>query len=162
MSVPLALLLAASAGPAVGEMDFARYSGTWYEIAAIPKWFQRGCTATTVTYSDDGQGGLAVVNRCRRGRTDGPPTEARGRVRRRDPARPGVLEISFFGPFWSDFHVFAIGPEYAWAVVGAPDGRSLWLLARSPQVDAATLREMTDRAAAAGFDTVRLVPTLQP
>ena len=32
-------------------VDLDRYLGRWYEIAAYPNRFERGCVATTATYS---------------------------------------------------------------------------------------------------------------
>src|SRR5262245_18669448 len=63
------------------SVDLSRYTGTWYEIASFPQRFQRGCTATTATYTlrDDGQ--IAVLNRCRKGSPDGEEKSATGRAR---------------------------------------------------------------------------------
>ena len=33
------------------HVDLNRYLGTWYEIAAFPQSFPKGCTGTTATYS---------------------------------------------------------------------------------------------------------------
>ena len=42
------LLLSACGGhekllATVNKVDLQRYAGTWYEIARLPQWFQRGC-----------------------------------------------------------------------------------------------------------------------
>ena len=55
----------------VSHVDLARYLGTWYEIASFPQSFQRGCTATTATYTLRDGGQLDVLNRCRLGSPDG-------------------------------------------------------------------------------------------
>ncbi|MBK6406102.1 MAG: lipocalin family protein [Holophagales bacterium] len=36
-------------------MALARYAGIWYEIASFPPSFQRGCVATTATYTIPGR-----------------------------------------------------------------------------------------------------------
>lgn len=35
----------------VAKVDIEKYGGTWYEIASIPMFFQRGCVNTKATYS---------------------------------------------------------------------------------------------------------------
>ena len=55
----------------VPRVDLQRYLGTWYEIARFPKRFQRGCTATTATYTLRADGDIDVVNRCRKDSPDG-------------------------------------------------------------------------------------------
>jgi apolipoprotein D and lipocalin family protein len=47
--------------------------------------------------------------------------------------------------------------EYSYALVSGPNKSFLWLLARSPTLNAATRDRLLARAAALGFDTGRLV-----
>ena len=54
----------------VAHVDLAHYLGTWYEIASFPQSFQRGCTATTATYTLRSDGEIDVLNRCRQGSVD--------------------------------------------------------------------------------------------
>jgi apolipoprotein D and lipocalin family protein len=42
-------------------------------------------------------------------------------------------------------------------LVSGPDHSYLWLMARSPALDAATRDRLVARAAAAGFDTSKLI-----
>ena len=56
----------------VPRVDLVRYSGRWYEIACYPNSFQEGCFATTATYTLRDDGGVGVLNQCRKGSMDGP------------------------------------------------------------------------------------------
>jgi apolipoprotein D and lipocalin family protein len=76
----------------VPRVDLQRYLGTWYEIAAFPQRFQRGCTATTATYALRADGDIDVVNRCRKDSPEGPEKVARGRARVVDRATNAKLE----------------------------------------------------------------------
>ena len=49
----------------VSYVDIDRYLGKWYEIARIDQKFQKGCTATTATYTKRKDGDIKVVNECR-------------------------------------------------------------------------------------------------
>ena len=55
----------------VAHVDIGRYVGTWWEIANFPQSFQRGCTATTATYSVRPDGNIDVLNSCRKGTLHG-------------------------------------------------------------------------------------------
>jgi lipocalin len=77
------------------RVELSRYLGTWYEIASFPQGFQEGCTATTADYSLRDDGDIRVVNRCRRGSTEGELTEAHGVARVVDDATRAKLEVSF-------------------------------------------------------------------
>lgn len=146
----------------VARVDLGRYVGTWYEIASFPQSFQRGCTATTATYTlrDDGQ--INVVNRCRKGSPDGPERVARGRARIVDPSTNARLEVSFFRPFWGDYWIIDLGADYEYAVVGHPGRDYLWILSRTPTMDAELYASIVHRLQANGYETDRLQKTTQP
>lgn len=142
----------------VAHVDLQRYLGTWYEISSFPQSFQRGCSFTTATYSLRDDGDIEVVNRCRK---NGKPTEAKGRARVVDTATNAKLKVSFFRPFWGDYWIIELGDDYQYAVVGHPGRDYLWVLSRTPTMDAATYDAIVARAQAQGFDTGRLVRTVQ-
>lgn len=144
----------------VPRVDLGRYAGTWFEIAAFPQRFQRGCTATTATYAPRADGDVDVVNRCRKGSPDGPEKVARGRARVVDRATQARLEVSFFRPFWGDYWIVQLGDDYDYAVVGHPSRDYLWILARGPSMDPALYDEIVRRLSAQGYDTARLVRTV--
>ena len=104
----------------MAHVDLTRYLGTWYEIASFPQRFQRGCTATKATYSLRADGDIDVVNQCRKGSPTGKEDVAKGRARVVDRVSDAKLEVSFFRPFWGDYWVIDLAPDYSYAVVGHP------------------------------------------
>ncbi len=146
----------------VARVDLDRYLGTWSEIAAFPQSFQRGCTGSMATYSRRGDGGIDVVNRCRKGSLDGEEKVARGRARVVDRATGAKLEVSFFRPFWGDYWIVDLGDAYEYAVVGHPSRDYLWILSRTPTLDAAAYEGILGRLREQGYEVERLQRTLQP
>jgi apolipoprotein D and lipocalin family protein len=144
----------------VPRVDLGRYVGTWYEIAAFPQRFQRGCTATSATYALRPDGDVDVVNRCRLESPHGREKVATGRARVVDRETNAKLEVSFFRPFWGDYWIIELAEDYGYAVVGHPSRDYLWILARtprlSPELYAAILRRLSEQ----GYDTARLVRTV--
>jgi apolipoprotein D and lipocalin family protein len=158
----LATLLAActSAPDGVAPVrgfDAERYLGTWYEIARLDHSFERGLSRVTAEYRRRDDGGIGVVNRGwsadeRRWK------QAEGRAAFVGAPDVGHLKVSFFGPFYGAYVVFELDREhYRYALVSGPDRSYLWLLARSPTLDAATRARLVARAAALGFDTSKLI-----
>jgi apolipoprotein D and lipocalin family protein len=151
---------------AVASVDLERYLGTWFEIARYPAWFQRKCVGhVTATYATRADGRLDVTNTCRT--ADGTST-ARGIARIADTRSNARLKVRFapaalsFLPFvWGDYWIIGLAPDYSWAVVGTPDRKYLWILARTATLDDESYRAALARAAANGFDTTRLVRTPQ-
>jgi apolipoprotein D and lipocalin family protein len=71
------------------------------------------------------------------------------------------LEVSFFRPFWGDYWIIDLADDYSYAVVGHPSRDYLWILSRSPAMAEATWQGIVDRLQAQGYETSRLVRTLQ-
>jgi apolipoprotein D and lipocalin family protein len=145
----------------VSKVDVSRYLGTWYEIANFPQRFQKGCVATTATYSLREDGDIDVHNRCRKDSLAGKEKSAHGRARIVDPATNAKLEVSFFRPFWGDYWVIQLADDYSYAVVGHPDRDYLWILARKPTLPDSTYQGIVSRLQTQGYETARLVKTLQ-
>lgn len=147
----------------VDGFELDRYLGTWYEIASYPNRFQKGCVATTATYSLRSDGQVQVVNRCRRDRLDGDLRAIEGTAW---PVGEGALasrlRVRFFWPFAGDYWVIDLDPSYRWAVVGEPSRQYLWILSRTPALDAGVYASIVARLRAQGYDAGRIRPTLQP
>lgn len=144
------------------HVELPRYLGTWFEIASFPQRFQKGCTGTTATYALRSDGDLDVVNRCRLHHLDGPKKVARGHAVVVDAESNAKLKVTFFKPFWGEYWIVEVGPEYEYAVVGHPDREYLWILSRSSTMDAATYDRIVERLRQQGYETGRLQKTLQP
>jgi len=144
---------------AVPQVDLGRYVGLWYEIGSFPMFFQRNCVGdTTAEYAAKDAGTISVHNRCRT--ADG-FIEAQGRATVVPESGNGRLKVSFFWPFSSDYWIIGLDDEYRWALVGNPNRKYLWLLSRTPQLDAASLQKALDIAARQGFDLANLRMTPQ-
>ncbi len=145
----------------VAHVDLDRYLGTWYEIANFPQSFQKGCTATTANYALRDDGEIDVVNACRKDSVEGPEKVARGRARVVDTSTNAKLEVSFFRPFWGDYWVIDLGADYEYAVVGHPSRDYLWILSRTPTMAPDVYDAIVARLAGMGYETGRLVRTVQ-
>lgn len=161
----LALLAAAplQAAPPVQpveHVDLERYVGRWYEIARLPMFFQRRCVAdTTAEYTRQTDGSIAVTNRCRS--KDGDIDVASGNATVVEGSGNAKLEVSFVRPFKGDYWIIGLDPDYRWAVVGAPSRKTLWVLARSPELAPADLEQALAIARAQGYDLSDLIYTAQ-
>ncbi|MCG6299585.1 lipocalin family protein, partial [Vibrio vulnificus] len=70
----------------------------------------------------------------------------------------GYLKVSFFGPFYGSYVVFALDKtDYQYAFVSGPNTDYLWLLARTPTVDQSLIDTFVAMAKERGFDTERLI-----
>lgn len=160
---------AADAPPAplspVSDFDIERYAGEWHQIAAIPAWFQEQCVADTKAhYTLRGDGHVDVVNSCER--TDGTMDEAEGLARFIEGPNEAKLEVTFVEVlgnwFWQaagDYWVIGLDQGYRWSVVGGPDRKYAWVLARVPRLDGDSLNAVHAILERAGYDGCDLAMT---
>ena len=147
---------------AVAEVDVERYLGRWYEIARLPNRFEENCEGVTADYARRDDGLIAVTNTCREGAPDGPAKAAKGRARIVDAASNAKLEVSFFGPFWGDYWIIDLAPDYSLAIVGEPEGRYLWILSRTPAIADDVRADAIATLKGFGYNTDALYFTRQP
>jgi len=143
--------------PTVQSVDLGRYYGTWYEIARLPNRFQSMCVSDTqAAYRPEGND-VSVVNRCRT--ADGRFERAEGIAKLVEGSNGAKLRVSFFRPFYGDYWVLELDPDYRWVLVGEPGRKYAWILARDPKLDEATLDALLTRATALGFDRQAFIKT---
>jgi apolipoprotein D and lipocalin family protein len=148
-------------------LDVPRYMGTWYEIAKYPNRFQRKCISNTrAEYTSQADGSVQVLNRCTR--EDGGVDEALGQARQVGDSRSPKLEVRFapawlsFLPWvWGNYWVVDLDPEYQLAAVGEPTREYLWILARTPTVNARAYEELLVRLEKQGYDSRKIQITPQ-
>ncbi|WP_187431038.1 Outer membrane lipoprotein Blc [Roseobacter fucihabitans] len=137
-----------------------RYLGRWYEIARFPVSFQKGCTATTADYGRIDADTISVKNTCRQGSPDGEMRSISGTA---DIIGPGRLKVRFnnvpfiAAPYW----VLWVDEGYETAVVGVPNGRAGWILARAPIIDADRRVKAEQILRANGYDVTALIDVQQ-
>lgn len=145
----------------VPHVDLERYAGRWYEIARVPNRFQDQCARDVVAeYQIDEDGRIRVINSC--AEEDGKMSRARGVAKIVDQetnARLKVSFVSFLGirPFWGDYWILGLGDQYEYAVIGTPDRKYGWILARRPDPDPETLEAAWRVVEEQGYDVTRFV-----
>lgn len=152
---------------AIAAINLPRYMGTWYEIARYPNRFQKKCVGfTKADYSILADGSVQVVNQCRL--ADGSTERAVGEARQLGSADSPRLKVRFAPawlsllPFvWGDYWVIDLDRDYQLVAVSEPKRDYLWVLARTPVVDATSLQALLSRLQEQGFDLQKLQRTPQ-
>src|SRR4030042_7143627 len=89
---------------AVKPFDKERYLGKWYEIARMDFRFERNLNNVTATYSVNSDGSIKVDNRgynyiAKQWK------QAEGKAKFSGDPNEAILQVSFFGPFYSGYNV---------------------------------------------------------
>ena len=136
----------------VNDFDLNRFLGDWYEIARYDHRFERGMDHTHANYVLREDGKVDVLNT---GIKAGKPSQAKGVAKQTDT--PGLLRVSFWGPFYSDYRVMMIDDDYQYALIGSGSDDYLWILSRTPQLSPDTKARILAEAQRRGYDTSKLI-----
>lgn len=136
----------------VGELDLNRYLGAWYELARFDHSFERGLVACTANYSLNDDGTIKVLNS---GLKDGKTKVSEGKAKTTGTA--GLLRVSFFGPFYSDYRVLMLADDYSYALIGSGSDKYLWILSRSPELPDADITLLLQEAVRRGYNINELI-----
>jgi apolipoprotein D and lipocalin family protein len=142
----------------VNYVDLKKYLGTWFEIAAFPQLFEKGCSCTSATYGLNKDGSIIVKNRCIK---NNKLKVTEGKAFVTDKGTNSKLAVQFFWPCKSKYWIIDLAKDYSYAVVGHPNRRFLWILSRRPTLDDQTYNQLVVRAANKGFDVRHLAKTEQ-
>lgn len=149
---PMAVMAQKVDNTPVSFLSLDRYIGTWYEIARFDHSFERGIDMSTARYSKTDDGKIKVVNS---GMKYGKVKTSIGKAKTTDV--PGLLRVSFFGPFYSDYRVLMVTSDYKYALVGSSSPKYLWILSRTPQLPDDIRQKILFEARSRGYDTGKLI-----
>lgn len=142
----------------VKNVDIERYMGTWYEIARFPHSFEKGLVGVTATYSLKKNGKIQVVNQGYKDSFNGKHSKAKAVAKIPNSNEPGKLKVYFFFLFGADYYILELDEkEYQYAMVGSSSMNYLWILSRTPQMDAVTYNMLLEKARDRGYKVENLI-----
>jgi len=137
----------------VQSIDLQRYSGTWYELASYPQFFERGCSNVKATYTLK-SGYVEVFNQCIK---NGKPNDIKGKAFVVPNSGNARLKVQFFWPFKGNYWIIDLADDYTWAIVSDPKRKTLWILSRTPHMNQMLYNILIDKLVNKGFDKDKIV-----
>lgn len=152
--LPVLLSACASApvAPASSALPLPPLMGTWYVIAHIPYFTERGHVAARDEYTllGDGRIGVHYVYR----------TGFRAPVKSLDATAtvlPGTgnrdWRMRFFRVVPATQRILEVAPDGRWMLLATPDHELAWIFARTPDMDGPTYQELLRRLRGYGINS---------
>ena len=148
--------------PTASHVDLKRYSGKWFEIARVKNRFQNNKRSAIAEYTPLDDHTLQIRNteiapsgktRSIVGKGVVVPDSDGSRLRVKFGGLAALAPVSRDGNYW----IIDLDPQYRSALVGTPNRKFLWILARSPFPDAGTLNTYMAKADRLGFPMEKLI-----
>jgi apolipoprotein D and lipocalin family protein len=148
--------------PTASSVELNRYAGRWHEITRLPNAFQRDDSKAMADYSLLPDGSVKVVN------TELRPNGSQKKVEGRATVVPGSdntrLRVKFSGlaalapaSKEGNYWIIKLADDYSVVLVGTPDRKFLWLLARDANLPEAVKKAYVEEARRLGFATDKLL-----
>jgi apolipoprotein D and lipocalin family protein len=145
-------------------VDLERFMGPWFVIASIPidiaflpMFSEKGAHNGVETYRLADDGTIETTYTFRQDSFDGPERTFTPRARSANPPINSEWDMKFkwYLPA-SDYLILRVDPDYQRTVIGVPNRKFVWIMARTPTLPAAEYDELVAWLATIGYDTTRL------
>lgn len=139
------------------DFDVNKYLGKWYEIGRINFTYERNMNNISSEFFFDENKKLQVINRGYN-YVQHQWKKVQGKIRDAN-SHEGVLEVSFFFPFYFDYIILALDEGYKYAMVGTEDLHNLWILSRTTEIPNTIKEQYLTMAKSLGYDTDGMIWT---
>lgn len=147
------------------KVELDRYLGVWYEIARKPTHLEKKCARdVTASYTLNEYSNMLIEHRCFD--ENNQPIKLLGEGYAVNEPWYSKFKLSFLPETirWlpiaqHDYWILKFDPDYQMVLVGAPDRRHLWVLARQSHPDPELLKLYLAHAKSLGYDLKNLIYT---
>ena len=157
----LAVVLSACAsrGPemkTVEYVDLERFMGSWYVIANIPTFLEKGAHNAVETYELDDDGSIKTTFTFRKDGFDGAQKEFNPRGFVTDTTSNALWGMRFIWPIKADYRIVHLDDDYSQTIVGRQKRDFVWIMARTPTISDADFDSLMKRCEALGYDLAKI------
>ncbi len=138
------------------HVDLQRFMGSWYVIANIPTFAEKGAHNAVESYRLADDGTIETTFTFRQGGFDGKPKrhEPRGFVF--DTQSNAIWGMQFVWPIKADYRIVYVNKDYTQTVVGRQSRDYVWIMARTPSIPDADYDALVELVKSQGYATDRL------
>lgn len=146
--------------PVIEDFDKEKYLGKWYEIARLDFFWEKNLKNVHANYSLNEDGSIKVVNKGFHTKQQ-KIKESTGKAQFVNSENEGALKVSFFGPLYAAYNIVHVDEEYQHALVFGKNTDYMWILSREKTIPEEVKDEYLEYAEQSGYDTSKLVWTVQ-
>jgi apolipoprotein D and lipocalin family protein len=137
-------------------IEYAAYAGKWYSLYSIPTLFDKNWRQTIENYTlveDEHFDVLTTYHK----HVKPEESSVRSKLFFDEHKPDGDMKAQFVWPFKAGYWVIELADDYSYVVVGHPDKKFLFIMAREPKMDPTLLKDIIERCRQMGYDTGSLV-----
>ena len=136
----------------VPYVDIPRFMGRWYVIGNISNYFEKEAFGSVEIYTLRPDGKIDVEFTFNRKSFDGEPRRMTQLGWVHDTKTNAEWRVRPLWPLSLAYLIIDLADDYSWSVVGYPNRKLIWIMAREKTLPEETYRAIVERAVAQGYD----------
>ena len=140
----------------IQPVNLERFMGDWHVIACIPTFIETEAYNAVENYQLDPDGTIATTFTFNKGSFDGPLKTYHPRGFIHDQATRAEWRMQFLWPFKSAYLILKLDDAYQTTVIGVPNRKYAWIMARTKTLPDATYDELVRFLQSTGHDVAKL------
>ena len=138
------------------RVDLQKFMGDWYVIAHIPTFIETEAYNAVESYKLDPDGTIATTFTFNKGGFDGPLKTYNPRGFIHNSGTNAEWRMQFVWPVKAAFLITDLSPDYSTTIIGVPDRKYVWIMARTKTIPPARYAEMVKSLEDSGHDISKL------
>ena len=149
----------ATRGPDMQTVDYVdidRFMGSWYVIANIPTFLEKGAHNAVETYELNDDGTIATTFTFRDDGFDGKLKEYNPKGFIKDETTNALWGMRFVWPIKADYRIVYLDEDYSTTIIARQARDFVWLMARTPEIPDHEYAELIAFIGELGYDTSKV------
>ncbi len=140
----------------VDYVDLERFMGSWYVIANIPTFVEKGAHNAVETYTLNDDGTIDTNFTFRKDGFDGKRKEYNPKAWVFDEVTNARWGMQFIWPIKADYRIVWLDDDYSMTMIGRQERDYVWIMARTPTISEKDYNELVRFAGSIGYDTSQI------
>ena len=141
----------------VKKVDLQRFMGDWYVIAILPNFIEKNAYNGIESYQLNPDGTIGVTYTFFKGGPQGKKKVMHPLGKVFDRQSNAHWKMRLIKPFWSDYLIVDLAPDYRYTVIGVPNRKFVWIMSRTPELTDEDYSAIIKRLAAMGYKTDKIM-----
>ena len=138
------------------QVDLTRFMGDWYVIAHIPTFLESDAYNAVESYRLLEDGRIATTFSFNDGGFDGTRKTYHPTGFVLDSKSNAIWGMRFVWPIKADYRIVYVDDDYRQTIIGRSKRDYVWIMARSPQIPAEDMQQLTTIIAEQGYNISKL------
>jgi apolipoprotein D and lipocalin family protein len=141
----------------VSYVDIPKFMGTWYVIANIPTFVEKGATNAIEAYTwNEKENRIDVDFHYRKNSPNGELKSYPQKAWIHDTKSNAEWRVQPWWPLKFAYLIIDLAPDYSYTIIGVPSRNYVWIMAREKKLPDALLESLIKKLEAMGYDISKI------